>query len=573
MVKEHRLAIIIAVLLSIIVAFPQIYFRIDQKEVYQGIELMSNSPWIPRVREVQDGHLNWGSIYYKEGKDFPYLLQPFGSMVVAYMGSIFSLNIGNTILLSFIVLSPIVFLRFYCFIFLLSRNRSVALSGSVTFLLAGPVLYLPGLKRLLGGVSPRPFLELAGPVNPAMIYIPVFAFLISFWIFYRRKSWKWGIISAIFLGLNFYNYFYSWTYLYAFGALLILIFIFQKKWPEVKRIFYVFIGGATIAIPYFINLYRAMEHPVYEVVGVRGGLVFSHVPMFVGFVVIGSLVFFFLGFPKEDRERYYFSLALLLAPFVTMNQQIITGKAMQAAHYHWYFHKPIAVIFVIWVVFNVLERFGTEFYKKVLTVSIIVMGLYVAIFTQAASYLYDYNDGLAASVEKQKYGPAMKWLSEFAPKESVVFADERGSDLTVIYTPLNVFHHFKGPLSLAASEERVRDALFTYYRLEGIGKKDAKEIFHNQERVRISTIMYGIYYRPVLGSYEAIPDDKIDDFTALYEETFSVPTAQWLRDVWKKYEVEYLVWDKIKDPSWKLNRFDYLEKVAEFDNIVIYRVI
>src|SRR3990167_6714930 len=97
---EHKLAVVLAILTALIVAFPQIYFRIDQKEVYQGIELVNNSPWLPRVREVQDGHLNWGSIYYKEGKDLPYLFQPFGSMVVAYMGQAFSLDIGDTILLS-----------------------------------------------------------------------------------------------------------------------------------------------------------------------------------------------------------------------------------------------------------------------------------------------------------------------------------------------------------------------------------------------------------------------------------------------------------------------------------------
>ncbi len=569
--SEHKVAIILAIAISIITAFPTIYFRIDQKEIYQGVELMNNSPWVPRVREVQDGHLNWGSIYYKEGKDLPYLFQPFGSMIVAYMGAIFSLDIGNTILLSFIVLSPIVFLLFYGFVYLLSQNRLIALSSSATILFAGPILSFWGLKRLFSGLSPKSFLELASPVNPAMIYIPVFLFLISFWIFYRKKSWKWGVLSAVFLSLNFYNYFYSWTYLYAFGGILILVYIIRRNWQEAARLGYVFLGALLLAVPYMINLYNSTLHPVYEAASMRAGVVETHAPLFVGYVVIVGILVFLLGFSKEDREKYYFGLALLLAPFVTMSQQVITGKEMQAAHYHWYFHKPMAVIFVIWVIFNLISRFGKESYKKILTASIIAVGLYVAIFTQLASYRYDHNDGLTPSIGEQKYGPAMKWLTQFAPKEAVVFANDKGSDLTVIYTPLNVFHHFKGPLSLAASEERVRDALFTYYRLEGVGEEEASELFHNQERVRISTIMYGMYYKPKLGSYEAIPDDKINEFTALYEETFSLPTAQWLRDMWKKYEVEYLVWDKSTNPSWQLDRFNYLDEASEFGNIIIYK--
>ena len=58
--REHRLAICLAILTSIIVAFPQVYFRIDHKDLYQegvtAIELLPDSPRSAHVREVQDGH-------------------------------------------------------------------------------------------------------------------------------------------------------------------------------------------------------------------------------------------------------------------------------------------------------------------------------------------------------------------------------------------------------------------------------------------------------------------------------------------------------------------------------------
>ena len=570
---EHKLAVVLAILTALIVAFPQIYFRIDQKEVYQGIELIPSSPWLPRVREVQDGHLNWGSIYHKDGKDLPYLFQPLGTAVVAYMGKIFGLEINNTMLLFRATMPSAVFLLIYCFVLLLSRSRLIALCSATVIILAEPIIYAPGFLRLLNGVAPSKFLEIARPVNSAMIYLLFFGFLISFWKFYVTKSWRWGLVSAVILGLNFYNYFYTWTYLYAFLGVLILIFLIQKKWQEAIRIFYVFLGGLIVAVPYIINLYRAMQHPAYDDVGIRGGLVVSHAPIFVGSIVIGALVLFFLGFPKEDRKKYYFSLALMLAPFITMNQQVLTGKAMQSAHYHWYFHKPMAAIFVIWIIFYFLSRKNFDFYKKALAAMIIIISLYTGAFTQVASYLNDEKHGLQLSIESQKYGPVMKWLSEHAPKEAMVFSNEDTAEAVVIYTPLNVFHHVKAHLSLASTEERMYDTLFTYYRLEGINSSNARELFYNDERVFISSRMYGLYYRQALGSYEAIPDEKIDTFLNLYLQTLPIQTKQWLREIFKKYEVEYIIWDKKENPSWQLDRFNFLEQRAGFGDLVIYQVI
>src|SRR5688572_28673154 len=113
--KVHSLAIVLALLISVLAAFPQVYFRIDHGESYQGVDLLPNSPWLGRVREIQDGH-GLGGIYYKDGKDDPYLFQPLGSMTVAYMGKLLSLDIRNTFLFASIILPFITFLIVYGFI-------------------------------------------------------------------------------------------------------------------------------------------------------------------------------------------------------------------------------------------------------------------------------------------------------------------------------------------------------------------------------------------------------------------------------------------------------------------------
>ena len=174
-------------------------------------------------------------------------------------------------------------------------------------------------------------------------------------------------------------------------------------------------------------------------------------------------------------------------------------------------------------------------------------------------------------VERQRYGPVMGWLNGNAEKEEVVFANEEVSNLVAIYTPLNVFHHRSDQLFLSATDERLLDIVFAFYRLRGVGSDDVEEVFHN-ERGSISTNLYGIYYRELLGAYENIPEEKLEEIINLYKETLKSSTSQWLSDIWREYDVKYLVWDKITDQNWKLDRLSFLKEEANFGQMVVYSI-
>jgi len=571
--KSHWAALVLALLASIIVAAPQTYFRMEHRGLYQGqgMELIPDSPWSPRVREVMDGHPSLGSIYYKDGKSDPYLFQPMGSMAVAYLGMPFGLGINDTLLLSRLVLTCMTVLLLYAFVYLLSRSTLAALSASATIVFAEQILNASGMLRFLQGINPSTFLGISMQVNHAMIFIPLFGFLITFWLFYKKRLWWWGVMSAVLLGLNFYNYFYSWTYLYAFGGVLVLALLLMRQWREAVRVGSVFAGALLIAIPYGLNLYQASQYPSYAEVSMRFGVVASHAPLFIGMVALIAILVFLRWFPREDRERYLFGLTLLLAPLITMNQQLLTGKVMQVGHYHWYFHKPIAIIMVTVTLFYLLSRWRLDAYKKVLAACIITVSITAGVFTQAASYLLDATYGERAGVERQRYGPVMQWLSATARPEEVALANSDTSYLIAIYTPLNLFYHRAGYATLAATRERLLDQLFTFYRLRGVGKEEAREVFF-AERKDISWNIYGIYYREVEGSYEAIPDDKIEEILALYRTSLTTPTPAWLKQKMTQYQVDYIVWDKKSDPSWQLQTYPFLKEATIFGDLAIYRV-
>ncbi|MBI2673849.1 MAG: hypothetical protein HYX23_01035 [Candidatus Zambryskibacteria bacterium] len=572
---NHRMAIIFAILVSVITAFPQVYFRIDHKELYQEgkqvVEMLPHGGWAERVNEIQGGH-GLGNIYQKEGKNDPYIYQPLGPMVVAYMGEIFALDINNTMLLSRLVLPFAVFLLIYGFVFLVSRNKFAALSSAVVLLFADSVLSYSGIALLLQGVSPGHFLRLARPVSPAVIYLFLFAFLLFFWQFYRKRNWQYGVLSAVLLGLNFYNYFYTWTYLYAFGAILILIHVLLKRWEDALRIGGVFAGAILVAIPYFINMYLASQFPTFERVGVASGIILTHHPLFVGASVIAALVVFLLFFPKQDKDKYIFGLAILLAPFLTMNQQILTGKIMQPDHYHWFFHKPLGIIFVLITIFYFFDRRHLDLYKKIFTIFVITSSIATAVFIQAYSYKYDSRDGGQIAIERQKYGPVIDWLNSNVEKEAQIFGNNETANMIVLYTPLNVLYH-DGICcqSISVTESTLQETLFIFFRLNQVDAQSAYEAF-SRERAFVSRQFYGIYYRKLNGSYESIPDEKFDEIVDMYKETLRTPTSKWLEQIFEKYEVEYLVWDKKADPLWQLDKYKFLEKSAEFGSMTIYRV-
>ena len=572
-ILDHKWAMVLAVITASIIAGPQVYFRFAHETgTSLAVELIPDSPWAPRIAEVMDGYPSLGSIYYKEGKDDPYLFQPLGTMAVGYMGNIFSLDINDTLLLSRLIPPFFVVLLLYGFVYLLFRDRLVALCGAALVTLADPILTYSGMMNFLQGISPASFLGLAMPVNHAMIFIPLFAFLIPFWLFYTRRTWMYGVMSAGFLGLNFYNYFYSWTYLYAFGGVFVLLLLLRKEWKEARSMGSVFVGGLLIAIPYGLNLYAASHYPSYAEVAMRFGVVASHAPLFIGFTALAALGAFWLWFPREDTKRYLFGLSLLLAPILTMNQQLITGKVMQAAHYHWYFHKPMAVIFMAFLAFYLLDRVGFGTYKKIVAGVVLTVSIFAGAFKQASAYLNDPTYGENATIARQQYAPALEWLNTNALKEEVVLATDQMSHLTVIYTPLNVFYHRAAYASLAATRERLLDAIFTFYRFRGVGADDARKVFFD-ERKFISWNIYGIYYRQALGSYEAIPDEMIEEILGEYLASLKTPSHLWVKKKLQQYDVHYVVWDKKRDPDWQLKKYSFLKEATVFDNLAIYRFV
>lgn len=562
--KNHKWAIILSFTASIITAVPQVYLRYDIGDAYQGVEFLGiedEEPWLSRVREVIDGHPFINNAYLKEGKNDPYLYQPMGSIIIAYLGKLFSLDINNTVLLSRFLFPFIVFLLIYSFILAFTKEKLTALATSSFLMLGNSLFARRAIFQIFGGESPSvTFLNYTRPVNPLMTHLFFFGFLLCFWLFLNTstqlsawKKWRWGIVSALLLGLSFYDYFYTWTFLYAFFGVLIIIFLFQKRWMDIKRAAAVLSGASILAIPYLVNLYQVTIWPTYAEAKLRFGMLEGHYPI-LGLTVSLLLIIFLLFFQRKWRDRYYFALALVAAPVIVLNQQLITGKIMMIDHYHWYFHLPLAAIFSLVIFFHWVAKI-----KQPLAILIIFISIFTALFIQKSSYAFNQE----MIVDSQRYGSVLNWLSQNAEKEEVVFSDARAASFIVVYTPLNVFYHPVARQSLAATNERLENTIFLYYRLDGLGSSQAKEIFI-KDKVQISHLIYGMYFR----EEREMPDELLWGILQRYQDSLS--DSSFFEKMMDKYEVKYLVWDKRDYPFWQIDQYQFLKKVVEMGEFAIY---
>jgi len=575
LIKIHKWALLFAFLVGIIVAFPQFYFPYDHADTYNGIYIATTDNevgYLGRIQEVRDGHPLLGSINFKDGKDNPYIQSPLGEILIAYLGKIFFLDLNGTILLARFIFAFLGFLAIYGFVFLLSKEKLIAISAAAAVCLAKSLLSRGALIALLEGGAPTAyFLDNYRPVHPMVSFLFLFSFLVFFWLFFDKKQWRWGVISILILGLSFYLYPYTWSFIYAFLGILCLILLFQKKWQDIKRIILMALGGVVIAIPYLLNIYRSILHPYFNEVNVRFGLVETH-QLILGFLVPSIFIVFLIFFPKNWRQRYIFSLALLIAPFIVLNQQLITGKDFHSGHYHWFFNQPLTIIFLI-MIFLYQTRFWQEKLKlfknidisKILACLIIGASFYTGIVVQAASY----KESESQILGDQRSGPVTEWLNSNAKKEEVVLADIHQSDIVSIYTSLNQFYAFSSPYYFAASNERVLNALFLFYRLDGLKGEDAQALFfQKQARYIISKTVFGVYYRDMFGSAEAIPDQVLDSFVQKYQDFLLIPLDKFL----KMNDVKYVVWDIRDFPQWRLDQYDFLSEVYGKGDFKIYQI-
>src|SRR3989344_490462 len=116
LLRQHKVALLFALLVGVIYVAPNILFVISLVEDYQGIPMMETPNedfYLARVQEILDGHPSVGSAAYWEYKNEPPISPPTGEFLYALPTLIFGISPSTTLVGSRFVLPALLFLLVY----------------------------------------------------------------------------------------------------------------------------------------------------------------------------------------------------------------------------------------------------------------------------------------------------------------------------------------------------------------------------------------------------------------------------------------------------------------------------
>jgi hypothetical protein len=320
--KNHASAILLSFLCAFIIVLPSVIFRFDPS--FKGIDFLGTdgeASYLAQIHAVYNGDFSFGNVYMYEGKHLPYLKQPLPAVITAGLGKLLGLSVPDVNLVAKFVFPVIIFFLVYALGLLLTKRKDVSIIGACFVLLSpattallNPHTWLPLLRHGIFVANDAEFLLYGRPINPQVSNLIFFAYLVALWTFLTRsetwktrKKWGIGVLAALFLGLSFYTYVFSFTLLFVMNGALWVYFLISKRFKELKLITLITVGGLVVGIPYFINTLQLIASPYYPELVVRAGQVVTHHPV-ISLVWCGALVLFLLARRRFDWFLNFFSL-------------------------------------------------------------------------------------------------------------------------------------------------------------------------------------------------------------------------------------------------------------------------
>ena len=461
------------------------------------------------------------------------------------------------------VLPLILFLLTYSVFFLISRLRIISLGSSILLHFG---LYLSVFNR-----SPSPQLNFIFFLTLAYFFIR----------FVQSKKWSWAILMGGNLGLLFHLYTYYWTfYVVVIGLFFLGCLIWFRKEGYISKLIAMFGIAGIIGIPYFLQNIAIVSLPTYSETLIRLGILDTRFPSAIKAVFVASILLLIGGFLYykgviSRSSKTLLFLAAVVGSVVVVNHHVITGKNLEfSSHYarpmfFWFFFS-----FVYLLSFVLLSK-RCEKNKKKLSVLFLVVCCLLS-FSHTVKTIERQSFFEESEITWQEYAPVFSWLEEHTSKDSVVFANSDMSNLIPIYTNNNVLFSRLANLHFMSDRE-VQERFFVNHYWETFDV----DFLKNHERSLWGTIFINSFgharseqkvrkllFLDPLPVEEGIPALVIDEAKVFGERVQSETLESFLSE----YQVEYLVWDQIRNPDWRPTDISVFSPVVTFDGFVIYEV-
>ncbi len=561
---KHWVVLLLAVVVGLGTGLPQLIAIHNAGEEWRGVYPVYNDDeeyYQARVQEVYDGHATIAQPYLKEGKDGHPLQFWMPDALVGFVGMSLNLTVQEVFILFDFIAPAGIFLLLYLISYAVLRERVPALAFGI---LMGCVFFFTTFSR---------------PISPQITIIPLLFLVYALFVALQQENKRWLLASLVSFGLLFHAYTYYWTYGVVFLALLSAGLFFRRDY-RYRNVLLVFVGGVLIGIPYFIQLKNIFTLPEYQETVTRLGMIYTHFPsglsivILAGVYVVLAIILFYKQRLNIDFKTLYVSSLVLATPIVT-NQHLITGQNLEfPSHYR---IPGIAFAFLgFFFLWHSLSG-GAMWSRYRERINAGVLGFVISISMYNVPTIFEQSQLSYEQIELQKYGPVLEWIRHSGEEGKVYFVNQPLGVLIPAYTAQNVLYVREANLHFMSNREVMERFIASQYFSTDFSTSTVLE----NERLIFGTYYINDYQHFLQNQKitrhfdffeqkkERFPHEKVPMIIELWEKQQLVP----FKEIAKKYSIDYLVWDSISNPEWKLNQRDIdLDKRYEYMGVIVYAV-
>jgi hypothetical protein len=341
---------------------------------------------------------------------------------------------------AFIVLTPIAALLASMAVFWLlisvTSDERVAAAGTLLVLCLGGLLGSYGLFAKPVDIA-FPVLPFIRRYEPAVAFPLYFAFGALVWRALTSAEKTQSRRCALFAGVSFailvYSYLYLWTAAAAWLACISVIWFLTRPVDRGKVLRLIAINGVIgiiALIPYvYLLSHRAVTADEQQIMVATHRPELFHVHELIGAMILLVLVIgWWRGIISRTDPRFIYASSLGLLPFVVFNQQVITGRTLQAFHFEIYsVNYSIAAAIVV-----VIVLFWTRVPRRLLAwiAALSFIWGFIAVALPARAI------GVELAAENDQRIPVLLRLKQLASEDGTpTYLRAKGEASTLVFSP------------------------------------------------------------------------------------------------------------------------------------------
>jgi hypothetical protein len=365
-----------------------------------------------------------------------YSIQFLPAYAIALPARLFSVSAST----AFIVLTPIAALLASISVFWLlisvTNDRRLAAAGTLFVLCLGGFFGSYGLfaRSVDIAIPVLPFLRRYEPAVAFPLYL-LFAALVwrALTDESKNRSRLFALLAGFSLALLVFSYLYLWTAATAWLACISVLWFLLRRFDRSRTLWTTAIIGAIAVltlIPYLhLVSHRALATDEQQIMVATHRPEVFHVHEIIAAIVLLTLVLrLWRGRIAKTDPRFIFTASLGLLPFVVFNQQIVTGRTLQAFHFEIYSVNYSVAVGVMLTLALFLSPVSRRVLVWIAALSFTWGFFAVALPARAI--------GVALATENDRRVPVLLRLKQLA-KEDHTLADlqSKGEASTLVFSP------------------------------------------------------------------------------------------------------------------------------------------